>query len=79
MAGEKKGKAGDIRLGNRAAGATVTPEEIQQVLTDGGYSADRRKEWLKTALTELLQETDPPPERAELIATVKRAIDRLQD
>jgi len=79
MAGEKKGEVGDIRLGPRAEGGMITPEEIHQVLTDEGYSADRRKEWLKAALTELLQERDPPPERAELIDAVKRAIARLQD
>lgn len=59
---------------------SVNRQEIQQLLTDPGYSADDREDRLKEALTILSsQDADaehPDPERSELIADLQREIDR---
>jgi hypothetical protein len=58
----------------------ISLQEIQDVLLDDGYSVDRRKAWLKELLTDLEQEDSrkASPERAKLIADVKRIIDKQQ-
>lgn len=60
--------------------STITRQELQDVLIDAGYSADRRKEWLKEVLTELEQQetTETLGETSDLIAEVKAAIRSLQ-
>ncbi|MEN0653113.1 MULTISPECIES: hypothetical protein [Hyphobacterium] len=59
---------------------TVNRQEIQQLLTDPGYSADDRDERLKQALTVLSSEEadagNPDGERSKLIADIRREIDR---
>ena len=61
--------------------AMITREEIQDVLLDDGYTADARKEWLKSVLTDLSasQASDPKPDRERLIDEVKNIIDEHQD
>lgn len=58
----------------------MTREEIQDVLVDEGYSADQRKEWLKTVLTQLSAEQteNPDPERNKLISEVKEIVESHQ-
>lgn len=58
------------------SGASLTREEIQDVLLDEGYSAGQRKEWLKTVLTQLSaeQSENPDPERSHLISEVKEIV-----
>ena len=67
---------------DRQAGAvsTVSRQELQDVLMDPGYSAGRRKAWLKKALTQLQQQDHAAasPETSEMISEVKRAIRSLQ-
>jgi hypothetical protein len=47
---------------------------------DPGYSAGRRKSWLKNVLTQLQQQNDATPssETSEMISEVKGAIRSLQ-
>ncbi|MEQ8480532.1 MAG: hypothetical protein RIC18_07735 [Hoeflea sp.] len=51
-------------------------EEIQDILSDEGYSADQRKDWLKELLTELsaAQSIEPDRERERLILEIKDII-----
>ena len=59
---------------------SVNRQEIQQLLSDPGYSADDREDQLKEALTILSrQEADaeqPDPDRSKLISDLQREIDR---
>ena len=59
---------------------SVNRQEIQQLLTDPGYSADDREDRLKEALTILSsQDADaehPDPDRSKLISDLQREIDR---
>jgi hypothetical protein len=57
--------------------ALTNREEIQDILSDEGYSADQRKDWLKALLTELSaeQSRQPDAERERLILEVKDIID----
>ncbi len=59
----------------------MTLEEIREVLADEGYSADRRKTWLKEVLTDVTAEhsTTPSPDRAKLIDEIKEIIEQQQD
>jgi hypothetical protein len=60
--------------------STVSRQELHDVLMDPGYSAGRRKAWLKKALTQLQQQDNAAasPETSEMISEVKRAIRSLQ-
>jgi hypothetical protein len=60
--------------------STVSRQELHDVLMDPGYSAGRRKAWLKKMLTQLQQQNDtaPSPETSEMISEVKGAIRSLQ-
>ena len=60
--------------------STVSRQELHDVLTDPGYSAGRRKAWLKNVLTQLQQQDNAAssPETSELISEVKGAIRSLQ-
>ncbi|WP_422370866.1 hypothetical protein [Hoeflea sp.] len=51
-------------------------EEFQDILSDEGYSADQRKDWLKALLTELsaAQSNEPDTDRARLITEIKEII-----
>ena len=59
---------------------SVNRQEIQQLLSDPGYSADDREDRLKEALTILSsQEADaeqPDPARSKLISDLQCEIDR---
>lgn len=54
----------------------ITPEEVQAVLLDEGYSADHRKAWLKQLLTELTVEPRRAQsrDRRELAARIRRVL-----
>lgn len=58
------------------AGGEISLEEIRDVLEDDGYSANRRKAWLKEILTELQDNRAKPqsPDRDDLIQAVKDII-----
>jgi hypothetical protein len=60
--------------------STVSRQELHDVLMDPGYSAGRRKAWLKKVLTQLQQQSEagPSPETSEMISEVKSAIRSLQ-
>jgi hypothetical protein len=60
--------------------SAVSRQELHDVLMDPGYSAGRRKTWLKKVLTQLEQRnhTAPSPETSEMISEVKGAIRSLQ-
>lgn len=53
-------------------GKNLTRNEIMDVLADEGYSASRRKGWLKQVLTRLEteQHENPNSTRAELVAEI---------
>ena len=62
-------------------GLNVTPEEIRQILADGGYSAGARSGWLKTLLTDITSENSDvsDPNRAKLVEMIKEILDESQD
>jgi len=57
-------------------GTPVGEEEIRDLLADEGYSADRRKGWLKEVLTALTAEEKrgSSPRRRALIAEISQII-----
>jgi len=57
--------------------STITRQELQDVLIDPGYSADRHKERLKEVLTEQ-EMTETSGETSDFIAEVKAVIRSLQ-
>ena len=59
----------------------ISHQEIQDVLVDGGYSADWRKGTLKEVLTALVQEQaeSPTSERAAMIVEVTEIIEQNQE
>lgn len=64
-----------------AVSATITREEIRDVLMSDGYSADQRKSFLKEVLTALMASTEPDPsgERDRLISTVRSVVSEEQE
>ena len=76
--GKRSSKPGSPRsLGRRDR---ITLQEIQDVLADQGYSADKRKAWLKEVLTDLEQEHSKTPsaDRKQLIDSIKAIVGKLQ-
>jgi hypothetical protein len=65
---------------DKGLGGDVTRQELEDVLVDGGYSADRRKGRLKEILTRLVQEQTefPNGDREAMIEEVKAIIDEHQ-
>lgn len=64
----------------RGLGGGVSRQELEDVLADEGYSADRRKGRLKEILTRLVQEQEVSlnGDRAAMIEEVKAIIDEHQ-
>lgn len=62
-------------------GDEISPEEIQDLLEDDGYSANQRKAWLKEVLTELQDDKIKPRsgDREQLIREVKNILSDRQD
>ncbi|MCV2869087.1 hypothetical protein OEW28_10660 [Defluviimonas sp. WL0002] len=59
-------------------GDRISRNELLDVLADEGYSAERRKAWLKQVLTRLTNEQneDPDPDREHLVTEIKRILHR---
>ncbi|MGX1096466.1 hypothetical protein [Amorphus sp. MBR-141] len=57
-------------------GASLSLQEIQDALTDQGYSADGRKGWLREVLTELeaVHAREASAEMADLIDSIKTVL-----
>jgi hypothetical protein len=66
--------------GKEGPASMISRQELHDVLMDPGYSAGRRKAWLKKVLTQLQQENEaaPSPQTSEMISEVKGAIRSLQ-
>lgn len=62
-------------------GASLSLQEIQDALTDQGYSADGRKGWLREVLTELeaIHAREASAETADLIDSIKTVLRAQQD
>lgn len=71
-----KRETGHRPLPDPTSHALNNREEIQDILSDEGYSADQRKDWLKALLTELsaAQSNEPDAERERLILEIKDII-----
>lgn len=63
-----------------ADGRWPSPQEIQDLLADEGYSADDRKGWLKEVLTDLETEhaARPSDDKRQLLDDIKSIADTYQ-
>ena len=78
MADDRRRPKDEPELSSAPESRAVTPEEIQDVLADPGYSAGDRKSWLIEALADLQRDGASTHEHQKVINEIKRAIDDNQ-
>lgn len=60
---------------------TVTKAEIEEIMADEGYSADQRKAWIKSALTNASKawRQDPTEDAKEVVDDLEKRLNVLDD